>query len=37
VFGGILAFGFVGIFLGPVILALALTLVESWSAPSQAT
>ncbi len=31
VFGGILAFGFVGIFLGPVILALALTLVESWS------
>lgn len=37
VFGGILAFGFVGIFLGPVILALALTLVEGWSAPSQAT
>ncbi|MDP1527561.1 MAG: AI-2E family transporter [Rhodocyclaceae bacterium] len=31
VFGGILAFGFVGIFLGPVILALALTLIESWS------
>jgi predicted PurR-regulated permease PerM len=37
VFGGVLAFGFVGIFLGPVILALALTLVEGWSAPSQAT
>jgi predicted PurR-regulated permease PerM len=37
VFGGILAFGFVGIFLGPVILALALTLVEGWSAPSQAS
>lgn len=35
VFGGILAFGFVGIFLGPVILALALTLAESWSAPAQ--
>jgi len=37
VFGGVLAFGFVGIFLGPVILALALTLVEGWSAPSQAS
>lgn len=32
VFGGILAFGFVGIFLGPVILALALKLIETWSA-----
>jgi predicted PurR-regulated permease PerM len=32
VFGGVLAFGFVGIFLGPVILALALTLVENWIA-----
>ena len=31
VFGGVLAFGFVGIFLGPVILALALTLVDHWS------
>lgn len=31
VFGGVLAFGFVGIFLGPVILALALTLLQSWS------
>lgn len=35
VFGGVLAFGFVGIFLGPVILALALTLAEGWSAPPQ--
>jgi predicted PurR-regulated permease PerM len=35
VFGGVLAFGFVGIFLGPVILALALTLVEGWSAPPE--
>jgi predicted PurR-regulated permease PerM len=34
VFGGILAFGFVGIFLGPVVLALALTLVETWSKPA---
>ncbi|MDP1606130.1 MAG: AI-2E family transporter [Rhodocyclaceae bacterium] len=32
VFGGVLAFGFVGIFLGPVILALALTLISNWSA-----
>jgi predicted PurR-regulated permease PerM len=35
VFGGVLAFGFVGIFLGPVILALALTLAENWSAPAE--
>jgi predicted PurR-regulated permease PerM len=34
VFGGVLAFGFVGIFLGPVILALGLTLVDLWSRPS---
>jgi predicted PurR-regulated permease PerM len=34
VFGGVLAFGFVGIFLGPVILALALTLAERWSEPA---
>jgi len=34
VFGGVLAFGFVGIFLGPVILALALMLVENWSKPA---
>lgn len=33
VFGGVLAFGFVGIFLGPVILALALALVEAWAKP----
>jgi len=32
VFGGILAFGFVGIFLGPVILALALALIGGWIA-----
>lgn len=38
VFGGVLAFGFVGIFLGPVILALALTLVEGWlTAPTEQT
>jgi predicted PurR-regulated permease PerM len=37
VFGGVLTFGFVGIFLGPVILALALTLAENWSAPQEQT
>lgn len=36
VFGGVLAFGFVGIFLGPVVLALALTLLETWSKPATA-
>jgi predicted PurR-regulated permease PerM len=30
VFGGALAFGFVGIFLGPVILALGVMLLENW-------
>ena len=33
-FGGILAFGFIGIFLGPVVLALALSLIETWSKPA---
>jgi predicted PurR-regulated permease PerM len=35
VFGGVLAFGFIGIFLGPVLLALGLVLAEKWTtAPS---
>ena len=34
VFGGVLAFGFVGIFLGPVILALGLTLADIWTKPT---
>lgn len=37
VFGGVLAFGFVGMFLGPVILALAVTLIEAWSRPAMTT
>ena len=37
VFGGVLAFGFIGIFLGPVILALGLTLAERWSAPASSS
>ena len=38
VFGGILAFGFIGIFLGPVLLALGLVLAGKWttSAPYSA-
>ncbi len=32
VFGGVLAFGFIGIFLGPVLLALSLVLAEKWTA-----
>ena len=32
VFGGILAFGFVGIFLGPTLLAVGFNLVRSWTA-----
>lgn len=31
VFGGVLAFGFIGIFLGPVLLALGLVLAEKWT------
>lgn len=31
VFGGAIAFGFVGIFLGPTLLALAMVLIESWT------
>jgi predicted PurR-regulated permease PerM len=32
VFGGILAFGFVGIFLGPTLLAVGFNLLQSWTA-----
>jgi predicted PurR-regulated permease PerM len=37
VFGGILAFGFVGIFLGPTLLALGFRFVRRWVAPASAT
>ena len=30
VIGGLLAFGLVGIFVGPVVLAVAYTLLEAW-------
>ena len=32
VFGGIVAFGFIGIFIGPPVLAVGLTLVQLWTA-----
>ena len=31
VFGGVLAFGFIGVFLGPVLLALGLAMVKEWA------
>ena len=37
VFGGIIAFGFVGIFLGPTLLALGFRFVRRWVAPASAT
>jgi predicted PurR-regulated permease PerM len=30
VFGGVMAFGFVGIFIGPTLLAVGLNLMEQW-------
>lgn len=35
VLGGVMAFGFLGIFLGPTLLALGYTLVHEWSATSK--
>jgi predicted PurR-regulated permease PerM len=37
VFGGIVAFGFVGIFLGPTLIALGFRFVRRWVAPATAT
>ena len=34
VLGGIIAFGFIGIFLGPTLLAVGYTLVQAWISPS---
>jgi predicted PurR-regulated permease PerM len=36
VFGGVIAFGFIGVFLGPVLLALGFVLLKEWAAPAQA-
>ena len=35
VFGGVIAFGFVGIFLGPTLLAVGLALAQRWTRPSR--
>ncbi|HEY1301349.1 MAG TPA: AI-2E family transporter, partial [Stellaceae bacterium] len=37
VIGGLIAFGLVGIFLGPVVLAVAYTLLQSWMAEDRVT
>jgi predicted PurR-regulated permease PerM len=36
VFGGVVAFGFIGVFLGPVLLAIGFALVKEWAAPTGA-
>jgi predicted PurR-regulated permease PerM len=36
VFGGVIAFGLIGVFLGPVLLALGFVLVKEWAAPAVA-
>ena len=36
VLGGVVAFGFIGVFLGPVLLALGYSLVAEWSQGSSA-
>jgi predicted PurR-regulated permease PerM len=33
VLGGVVAFGFIGVFLGPVLLALGFALVKEWASP----
>lgn len=33
VFGGVVAFGFIGVFLGPVLLALGFALIKEWATP----
>jgi len=35
VFGGLLAFGFIGVFLGPVILAVSYALLSEWVSPTR--
>ena len=35
VFGGVVAFGFIGVFLGPVLLALGFALVKEWAPPAR--
>jgi predicted PurR-regulated permease PerM len=35
VFGGVFAFGFVGIFIGPTLMAIGYTLARDWTGPSR--
>jgi len=35
VIGGLMAFGLIGIFVGPVVLAVAYTLLEAWVSEEQ--
>jgi predicted PurR-regulated permease PerM len=35
IIGGVLAFGFLGLFLGPTILAVFYTLIHEWTAPTE--
>jgi predicted PurR-regulated permease PerM len=37
VIGGLIAFGLVGIFLGPVVLAVAYTLLQAWTAEGESS
>jgi predicted PurR-regulated permease PerM len=37
VFGGFLAFGFLGLFIGPTLIAIAFTLLDAWRGPPAAT
>ena len=37
VFGGFVAFGFLGLFIGPTLIAIAFTLLESWRGAPAAT
>jgi len=37
VFGGFVAFGFLGLFIGPTLIAIAFTLLEAWRGASAAT
>jgi predicted PurR-regulated permease PerM len=36
VFGGVIAFGFIGIFLGPALLALGYSLISEWTSGKDA-
>ena len=36
VFGGVVAFGFIGVFLGPVLLAIGFVLIKEWATPAAA-